>query len=135
MEIKKINSQLPIVYDNTESDLILVPPSVLDNKLRDFEGHNKINSSISSDITLAVALLLPVLTATFTDYSFIRGATIRGAFLTGFIFVLLRIFYSGYKLYYADSYDRISIINFLRSLEKSQENNKINKIKKKKKNK
>jgi hypothetical protein len=114
MEIKKPKSHTPTIHDNTEKDLILVPPSVLDNKLRDLEEHQRVRGTIASDIALAITLLVAVLTSTFNDQAFIKGSTIRGAFITGFIVILIKIGYGIYKIYQTDKKARINIINDLK---------------------
>ena len=113
MKIPKLKSHSPVTHDNTEKDLIIVPPSVLDNKLRDFEEHQKMRNKLLGDVALAVALIIPVLTATFSDYPYVAGATLRGVFLAGFIFVLVRIAYGGYKLYHADGHARVDLVESL----------------------
>lgn len=86
MEMPKLNSQSPNSHDNTEKDLIIVPPAVLDSKLRDFELHSNAKSSVKSDIALAVTLLLAFLTIDLQgNFPFVDAATLRGAFLVGFL--------------------------------------------------
>lgn len=123
MEIPKPKSQSPKIHDNTEEDLILVPPSVLDNKLRDFEEYHKAHSIISGDIALAIVLLVTVLTTTFKDVYFLKGLTIRGVFLTGFIVMLIKIGHNLYKIFYADKHSRTDVVKFLLT-QKKQNNNK-----------
>ncbi len=113
MEIKKPKSHTPKIHDNTEEDLIMVPPSVLDNKFRDFEENQKMRNQLLGDIALAIALITPVLTATFNDYSHITGTTIKGVFLAGFIFILSRIIYGAYKIYHADGHARADLVKSL----------------------
>ncbi len=119
MQIPKLKSHSPKFHDNTESDVIVVTPNVLDNKLRDFEEHNKIRSSISSDIALAATLVVAIFTTTFKDFSFIKGSTIKGAFIIGLLVVLVKIGHSVYKIYFSDRNNRIDLIN---SLSKEKEN-------------
>lgn len=118
MEIPKLKSHSPRFHDNTEPDVIIVPPSVLDNKLRDLEGRNKARSSISSDIALAVTLIIAIFTTTFRDFPFINGATIRGTFIAGLIVILIKIGWDIYKIY-IDGGDRADLVN---SLSKEKEN-------------
>ncbi|MFC1757013.1 hypothetical protein ACFLZC_02575 [Patescibacteria group bacterium] len=98
MKIQKPKSHVPKIHDNTEEDLILVPPSVLDNKLRDFESYHKAQSSIVSDIALAVTLVAAFFASTFRDFAYISGATIKGAFLVGFLAIAVKIGFSIYKI-------------------------------------
>lgn len=94
MDMPKLNSQYPNTHDNTEKDLILVSPAVLDNKLRDFENHGMIKANIKGDIVLAVTLFIAV----FTVVEFVNplppivtGATLRGAFVAALLFVIGKI--------------------------------------------
>ena len=113
MEIKKPKSHVPIIHDNTEENLILVPPSVLDNKLRDFEIYHKERSSLPSDITLAITLLVAIFTASFVDFPFISGSTIRGSFIAGLILILVKIGFSVFKMIQADGSARTDLIGSL----------------------
>ncbi len=119
MEIQKPKSHSPKIHDNTEEDLILIPPSVLDNKLRDFEYHHKAKDSISSDIALAVALIVAILSTSFRDFSFIKGSTIKGAFIVGFIAIFIKIIFSLYKIFYNNKHNRTDVIKNLLSSERS----------------
>ncbi|NQU77719.1 hypothetical protein HQ544_03405 [Candidatus Falkowbacteria bacterium] len=114
LELKSPKSHFPEIYDNTEKDLILVSPDVLDNKLRDFERNSQARGSIISDITLAVSLLIAVLTTIFKDFSFISGSTIKGAFVTGFLVVLVKVGYSVYKIFWDKKQTRTDIISSLK---------------------
>jgi len=98
MKIQKPKSHLPKIHDNTEEDLILVPPSVLDNKLRDFESYHRTQSSIVSDIALAVTLIAAFFASTFRDFTYVSGATIKGAFLVGFLVIAIKIGFGVYKI-------------------------------------
>src|SRR3989344_3929816 len=91
MEIQKLKSQNPKIYDSTETDLIIVSPSVLENKLRDFEEHYRFKGSLVGDIALAVTLIIAVVATDFRDFLGLGGATIKGAFLFGFIVIVIRI--------------------------------------------
>jgi len=123
MEIKKPNSHTPIVHDNTEKDLILVPPSVLDGKVRDFEEQGKMRLNIPNEIALALAFIIPIFTATFDDYVYVKGATIRGFFIAGFVFIIARLIYNGYHLSKIKKYARIDLINSftIESIKKTKE--------------
>jgi len=127
MKMPILKSQNPKPYDNTEESLIIVPPSILDNKLRDFEKSHQLRNTIGGDIVLAVTFILPVLTATFKDSNYypfgITGATISGAFIAAFIFMLVKITYSGYKIYKTNNYTRSDLIGSLLSDSKSKKNN------------
>lgn len=98
MEIQKPKSHAPEIHDNTEKDLIIVPPSVLENKLQNFKEHSTARGSISSDIALAITILAAILTSNFKDFVNIPGKSIQGAFITGFIFMLVKIIYSLIKI-------------------------------------
>ncbi len=119
MEIPKLKSHSPKFHDNTEEDLIVVPPSVLDNKLRDFEEYHKAHGGISGYIALAVTLIVAIFTTTFKDFSFIRGATIRGAFVAGLVIVFVKIGHDIYKIFFKKRNNRIELVN---SLNKEKEN-------------
>lgn len=113
MQIKTPKSHSPTIHDNTEEDLIMVPPSVLENKLRDMEEYYKARGGIKSDIGLAVALLVAVLTASFIDIPYISGATIRGAFITALIFIVMKVLYDLYRIFWYDKRDRCHILKSL----------------------
>lgn len=94
MNMPKLNSQYPNTYDNTEKDLILVSPSVLDNKLRDFENYGIIKTSIKGDVALALALFIAVFTVVeFVDLlpPIITASTLRGAFVVAFLVMIVKI--------------------------------------------
>lgn len=114
MKIPKLKSHLPKIYDNTEPDLILVSPSVLDNKLREFEKINQARDSITGDIALAITLLVAVLATTFKDFSFISGPTIKGAFIAGLVVVIVKIGHSLYKIFWINKQSRVDVIDSLK---------------------
>lgn len=114
----KLKSQNPKPYDHTEEDLIMVPPAVLDNKLRDFEEHFKFRSAIGGDIAFALALIIPVITATFNDHVGVSGSTIRGVFIAGFIYALARVIRDVYRILQTDGHARKDLINSLRQVKK-----------------
>lgn len=91
METKRLKSHTPSVYDNTEEDLILAPPSVLENKLRDFEDSNRLHVLLGSNIALAVTILTAIVTAEFKDLLGLSGQTIRAVFVTAFIIMIVKI--------------------------------------------
>ncbi len=93
----KLKSQNPKPYDNTEDELIMVTPAVLENKLRDFDERAKIRPLIENTV-LAITLLIPVVTGTFNDSPYFRGTTIRGIFIAGLIFVVIKIVYQLYRI-------------------------------------
>ena len=114
MEILKPKSHSPKIHDNTEEDIIFVPPSVLENKLRDFEEYNRNWNTLGSDITLAITLIVAIIAMDFRNFVGLDGPTIRGAFLIGFILMLLKIFYILYKiLFRKDGKDREGLIKNL----------------------
>lgn len=110
----KLKSQNPKPYDHTEEDLIMVPPAVLDNKLRDFEEHFRFRSAIGGDIAFALALIIPVITATFNDHVGISGSTIKGVFIAGFVYALTRVIRDAYKILQTDGHARKGLIDSLR---------------------
>lgn len=101
MNIKKPKSHSPIIHDQTERDLILVPPSVLRNKLGSLQGYLKATGAVGSDIALAFIFIIPIFTAEFKSFGKINGATIEGAFYIGSIVMLIKIMYDLYKIHYA----------------------------------
>ena len=113
MEIPKPKSQSPKIYDNTEDDLILVSPSVLENKLRDFEEYHRVRSTLISYVALAATLILAVIATDFKDFAGLNGLTIRGAFLFGSVAVLIKISYGIYQIIKKDGRSREEIINGL----------------------
>ena len=101
MDMPKLNSQYPNVHDNTEKELIFVSPAVLDNKLRDFENYGMVKADIKGDIVLAVTLFIAVFTvAEFTNPlpPIITGATLRGAFVTALLFMIVKILFAFHKI-------------------------------------
>lgn len=120
MEMPKLKSQSPKTYDNTEEDLILAPPAVLDNKMRDFENYQQARGSIFSDIALAITLLVTILATDFKDIlpPIITGAKIHGVFIAGFIGMLVKIGFSLFKIFReGDQHGRLEIINSLRKVD------------------
>ncbi len=113
MEIKKLKSSAPTIHDNTESDLILVPPSILDSKLRDFEIYHSAKSTMPSDITLAITFIVAIFATSFIDFPFLKGSTVRGAFIAGFIITFVKIVYSIYRIFWANGNARPQIIKSL----------------------
>lgn len=119
MEIPKPKSHSPKIHDNTEEDLILVPPGVLDNKLRDFEEYSHARSSIVGDVAIIVTLIAVILTSTFNDIPYLKGTTIRGAFITALFFMLIKIARNIVKIWHADGKKRKDIIISLKNQEKN----------------
>lgn len=114
MEIEKPKSHSPVVHDNTEEDLILVPPSVLENKLESFEHYSRASGTIGSDIALAITFIVPLLTsADFKSFGPISGATIQGAFYIGAIVVLIKIVYGYLQIKNAPVKSRGGIVHDL----------------------
>jgi len=120
MEIKKLKSCKPTFHDNTESDLIIVPSGILDNKLRDFEIYHSAKSSLPSDITLAVTFIVAIFAANFINPPFLDGSTIRGFFGAGLFFVLIKIGFSLYQIFWANGHARAEIISGLKSPSKKK---------------
>ncbi|MBI5913109.1 hypothetical protein HY839_01565 [Candidatus Azambacteria bacterium] len=110
MEIKKLKSHMPRVHDNTEEDLIIVPPCVLENKLNSFEEYTRMRGSIGTSMGLALTLLVAVITSDFKDFISLPGASIRGAFVTAFIVILVLIIHNLFRLYRAPVKNRASIV-------------------------
>lgn len=113
MQIKKPRSHSPKVYDNTEEDLILTPPSVLEGKLRRFEEHIKAREGLISNIGVALALLIAVLTADFKDFEKLSGQSIQGAFITGLFGMIILISYKGYRIYRTKGRSRKDVLQDL----------------------
>jgi|SRR3989344_4719222 len=90
MNIKKPKSHSPTFHDNTDKDIILVPPSVLENKLELLENYSRAFGTVGSDIGLAFVFLTAILTSDFKDFGLIKGATIEGAFYVGSIVMLIK---------------------------------------------
>jgi len=114
MQIPKLKLHSPKLYDNTEADLIIVPPSVLDGKLRDFEQRNQVRASLPGWVAVAVTLLVAILGTTFKDFSFISGPTIKGAFIVGLLVVLIKIGYDIYRIVKTNKQGRLEIIDALK---------------------
>ncbi|MGC9610684.1 MAG: hypothetical protein ABSE68_00435 [Minisyncoccia bacterium] len=91
MEIKKPRSHTPTIHDNTEEDLILVPPSVLQGKLHKFEDYVKGRGSLGSDVAVAIALLITLLTTNFKDFVGVSAGAIEGAFIAALVFMIAKI--------------------------------------------
>lgn len=118
----RLKSQNPKSYDNTEQELILVSPSVLDNKLRDFEVHNRYWSSLPGDITLAITLIIAIFTASFIDFPFIKGSTIRGTFIAGLVLTSVKIVFSLIQLAKYSGHARSDLIrSFLKESKNKKE--------------
>lgn len=127
MEIQKPKSHSPEIHDNTEKEIIFVPPSVLLAKLQDFEGYSKAIGSIWSDLGVAITLLAAIATTNFNDIGNFSGQSIRGAFITGLLFMLIRIGNDAYKIFTAKTRSKTDVVQSLlnkatRSLE--EKNNK-----------
>lgn len=98
MEIKKPKSHSPKVHDNTDEHLFLVPPSVLENKLRDFEEYINARGGIGADAALALTLLISIIATDFRPFLNFSGESIRGAFITAFVFMLVKIARDAYLI-------------------------------------
>src|SRR3989338_225149 len=101
MKIKRPKSHIPKVHDNTEGDLILVPPCVLENKLALFEEYTKIKATLGANVGLWLTLAIAIVTPDFKDFLGFSGARIRGAFVTAFIIMTFVIIIDIFKLYRA----------------------------------
>lgn len=88
-----LKSQHPVVHDNTEEDIILIPPSVLDCKLRDFESFTTARASIAQDVALAVAFLAPVVSSDFRFFFGFSGETIKGIFAALAVVMIIKSLY------------------------------------------
>ena len=110
----KLNSQSPNTHDNTEKDLIIVPPAVLDNKLRDFELRSNAKSNIKSDVVLTVTLLLAFLTIDLEgNFLFMDAATLRGAFFVGFLVSTGKVMYDVIRIFRDKKGNRAELIREL----------------------
>src|SRR3989338_2236165 len=99
MQIKKPKSHSAKIHDNTDEHLILISPSILENRMRDFEVYSFARGGIGDEIALALTLLVAILTAEFKDFPPFTGASIRGAFITSFVFILAKIGLDTYKIW------------------------------------
>ncbi len=113
MKIQKPRSHSPIIHDNTEEDLILVPPSVLENKLDLFEAYTRVRGSIGVNIGLALTLLVSIVTSDFKNIFGLSGPSIRGAFVTGLIVMVVIIIRDIAKLKEAPVKSRTEIVKTL----------------------
>jgi len=113
MKIPKLKSHTPKFHDNTESNIILVCPEVLDNKLRHLEIHEKVWGRLGTEIGLLAALLIAFFTNAFPDHRFVSGGTVRGAFLFAAIYMIIRISRDWLLLGKANGHTRAAIIDAL----------------------
>ncbi|GEM_PF-4631059 len=90
---QELKSQNPVIHDNTEKDIILVPASVLDCKLRDFESFTAARASIAQDVALVVAFLAPVVTSTFSSFFGFSGEALKGVFAALAIVMIVKTLY------------------------------------------
>lgn len=124
INIPNPKSHNPTVYDNTEKDLILVPPSVLDGNLRDFESFIASETSILEDIVLIITLAVPILSNSFGTFMGLSGETIKGAFTFATLVVVSKLIRDIYIVYFKNkNLSRASIIKSLRDESNNLKNN------------
>ena len=113
MKITKPKSHTPTIHDNTEEDLILVPPSVLENTLDSFEAYVRIHGGVVANIGLALALFISVVTSDFKDIFGLSGQSIQGAFVAGLIIMVVIIIKDAVKLVKLPVKSRTEIVKTL----------------------
>ncbi len=91
MEIQSPRSTKPEVFDNTEKELILVSPSVLERLFGKFGDFLTARASIGNDLAVGVALAVPLASSDFHSVLGIPGATIQGAMFFGLLVVAGKI--------------------------------------------
>lgn len=124
MQIKQPKSHSPIVHDNTDEHLIMVPPSVLENKLEKFEIHARAWGVIGSDVALMLTFIIAIVTSQFRDFSWIKGATIEGAFYIGAIVMAIKVGRGLYRIYNSRKVSRADIVKSM-LVEKDQESKRL----------
>lgn len=83
----KLDSQNPVIYDNTIREVIQIMPDTLENKLRDFEESLKKKGSIFNDIELISAFLATLVTVSaFKDFLNIPAHVWQSVFIVFLIF-------------------------------------------------
>lgn len=81
------------MHDNTEKDVILVPASVLDCKLRDFESLTTARASLAQDVALVVAFFAPVVSGNLGSFLGLSGETIKGVFAALAVVMIIKTLY------------------------------------------
>lgn len=108
------DSQNPVIYDNTRSEVILVMPDTLDNKLRDFEDCLEKKGNIFGDLGLILAFLSTLLTVQqFKDYLTIPAEVWQAIFIVFLILSVLRFFRDCYSIFVKKSIKREEILKQL----------------------
>ncbi|MEK9179885.1 MAG: hypothetical protein AAB897_00505 [Patescibacteria group bacterium] len=110
MKIPIPKSHKPKIHDNTEEHLIMTPPSVLENKLEELERYNRAIGRVWSDIGLAITFVIAVVTSQITNLGSISGESIRGAFFTGSIVMLIIVCYDLYRIWNAPVKSRRDVV-------------------------
>ena len=88
----KLDSQNPVIYDNTRSEVISVMPDTLDNKLRDFEEGIKNKGRLFDDFFLVLAFLVTLVTVSqFRDFLNISGSVWQAVFLVSLFLSVVKL--------------------------------------------
>ena len=104
--MKKLNSNNPKFFDNTEQNHIIVTPCKLDNLLRDFEEGKKYKTILYISIGIFLPVLITLVTCNFHDFFGIPKAGWQGAFIVLLIASFIATFYFGYKIKKGHAFSR-----------------------------
>ena len=110
----KLDSQNPVIYDNTRSEVISVMPDTLDNKLRDFEEGVKNKGRLVDDFFLVLAFLATLVTVSqFRDFLNISGSVWQAVFLISLFLSIMKLCRDVYNNFIKKSLKREDILKQL----------------------
>ena len=110
----KLDSQNPVIYDNTRSEVISVMPDTLDNKLRDFEEGIKNKGRLFDDFFLVLAFLVTLVTVSqFRDFLNISGSVWQAVFLVSLFLSVVKLCRDVYNNFIKKSLKREDILKQL----------------------
>ena len=110
----KLDSQNPVIYDNTRSEVISVMPDTLDNKLRDFEEGIKNKGRLFDDFFLVLAFLATLVTVSqFRDFLNISGSVWQAVFLVSLFLSVIKLCRDVYNNFIKKSLKREDILKQL----------------------
>ena len=111
--MKKLNSNNPKFFDNTEQSHIVITPCKLENLLRDFEEGMKIKELLYGLIGIFLTVLIALVTSDFRDILGVPKAGWQGAFIVLLLVSFMGLCYFGYKIKKGNILNRNELINKL----------------------
>lgn len=127
--MNNLKSSNPNFIDNTDSILIIVAPSKLDNLLRDFEERTKYYRWFFFSVGMFLTVIVSVVTSDFRDILGIPKAGWQGAFVVSLIFSFFASIYFLVKVFRGGNLNRAELIKRLTTIEYKVEGKKEKKQK------